>query len=152
MVLDGAAYARFLRSPPAYVCSETMELADGEHLAFLELRVQTVISLGRRQVTKNLVAPSTLGSLLNLYGAEACLFNACDSASTVSSNLSLAVCGRLQSFVLPPASPPILRRVLYCRPCLHLSIRLLHEQDGSETHHRGITTNDGGEWLGPRGP
>jgi hypothetical protein len=51
MVLDGAKYARLLQSP-AYMCSETMELADGEHLAFLELRGQTITSLGRRQVNK----------------------------------------------------------------------------------------------------
>jgi hypothetical protein len=63
-------------------------------------------------------------------------------------NLSLAVCGRLQSFVLPSASPPILRRTLYRRPRLHLSIRLLHEQDGSKTHCRGLPTNGGEEWLG----
>src|SRR5947209_12765915 len=30
-------------------------------------------------------------------------------------------------FVLSSASPPILCRVLYCHPCLHLPIRLLHE-------------------------
>ena|SRR2546421_9976463 len=36
--------------------------------------------------------------------------------------------------------PPILHRFLYYRPCLHLSIRLLQEQDRSKT-------NRGGEWM-----
>src|SRR2546423_1769829 len=45
------------------------------------------------------------------------------------SNLSLPVRGRLQSFFLPCASTPILHCVLYCRPCLHLSICLLHDGD-----------------------
>ena len=51
-----------------------------------------------------------------------------------------------------PLLLPILRRILHCRPCLHLSIRLIHEQDGSKTHRGGVPTNGGGEWLGPRGP
>ncbi len=38
----------------------------------------------------------------------------------------------------PCPSPPILRRVLYCRPHLHPSIRLLHKQDGSEMPRRII--------------
>jgi hypothetical protein len=55
-------------------------------------------------------------------------------------NLSFAVRGRLQSFVLPSASLSILHRVLYCRPCLHLSIRPLYEliarKRTAEDYHR----------------
>src|SRR5436305_4261730 len=39
----------------------------------------------------------------------------------------LPVRGRLQFFYPPAISAPILRFVLYCRSCLHLSIRLVHE-------------------------
>src|SRR2546423_5941839 len=57
-----------------------------------------------------------------------------------------------QQSLLPSASTPILRCVLYCRPCLHVSIRLLHEGDGSKTHRGGLPANGGGEWLGPGDP
>src|ERR1700733_2821152 len=51
---------------------------------------------------------------------------------------------------LPPTSTPILRLVVCVRHYLRLSIRLLHERDGSKMHRRGLPTNSGGEWLGTR--
>lgn len=45
------------------------------------------------------------------------------------------------------ASTPILRFGLHYCSSPYLSIRLLHERDGSTTHHRGLPTTGGGEWL-----
>jgi hypothetical protein len=45
------------------------------------------------------------------------------------------------------ASTPIPRFGLHYCSSPYLSIRLLHERDGSKTHHRGLPTTGGEEWL-----
>ena len=51
------------------------------------------------------------------------------SSSSAISLLPLAV--NYSRLSLPPTSTPLLRLVVRFRPYLHLSIRLLHERDGS---------------------